>query len=256
MRSGLDAADAPRVNRLARGHPLSLELAAAAVRARPDADLEDHRAAGGPRRADRALPRRPRPAPTREALTPPRSSAAPRSRCSRRCCPTARRRTRSSACARCRSSSSDTTASSSTTRFARRSRGRCAGSDPAVHRRYRAAAWRTLQNELPSVAPADLWRYTADMLYLIENPTVREAFFPTTEHAYWLEDGDSRGRRGDRRRSSAVTSRRQLPRTCSRGGSSAPQGFRVVRDRDGASWASRCCSSRIGFPTARSRPIP
>ena len=34
-RAGLDAADARRVNRLARGHPLSLELAAAAVTAAP-----------------------------------------------------------------------------------------------------------------------------------------------------------------------------------------------------------------------------
>jgi hypothetical protein len=31
---GVDAAAAPRVNRVARGHPLSLESAAAAVRAR------------------------------------------------------------------------------------------------------------------------------------------------------------------------------------------------------------------------------
>jgi ATP/maltotriose-dependent transcriptional regulator MalT len=40
-RAGLDAADTRRVNRLARGHPLSLELAAAAVQARPDVELED-----------------------------------------------------------------------------------------------------------------------------------------------------------------------------------------------------------------------
>src|ERR671936_703795 len=40
-RAGLDAADARRVNRLARGHPLSLELAAAAVRDRPDVEFDD-----------------------------------------------------------------------------------------------------------------------------------------------------------------------------------------------------------------------
>jgi Transcriptional regulatory protein, C terminal len=28
--------------------------------------------------------------------------------------------------------------------------------------------------------PAELWRYTADMLYLIENPALREIYFPTT----------------------------------------------------------------------------
>jgi len=31
----------------------------------------------------------------------------------------------------------------------------------------------------PCVGHSDLWRYTADMLYLIANPVVREAFFPS-----------------------------------------------------------------------------
>ncbi len=99
-RSGLDAGYALRINRLARGHPLFLELAAAAVRARPDVELEDialqaildeltelyldgldlHQ--------------------TREARRRGlRSSAGSRSQCSRRCCPSARLRMSSNACA-------------------------------------------------------------------------------------------------------------------------------------------------------------
>jgi hypothetical protein len=51
--------------------------------------------------------------------------------------------------------------------------------DPSVYRRYRWLAWRRLATEVQAVPPAELWRYTADMLYLIENPVVREAFFPS-----------------------------------------------------------------------------
>ena len=51
--------------------------------------------------------------------------------------------------------------------------------NPVRHRAYRRAAWYELQDEVRDAAPAELWRYTADMLYLIENPVVREAFFPS-----------------------------------------------------------------------------
>lgn len=51
--------------------------------------------------------------------------------------------------------------------------------DPTRHRRYRRAAWRQLREEVSEAPAGELWRYTADMLYLIENPVVREAFFPS-----------------------------------------------------------------------------
>ncbi|HEY7351399.1 MAG TPA: winged helix-turn-helix domain-containing protein [Terriglobales bacterium] len=50
--------------------------------------------------------------------------------------------------------------------------------DPSKYLNYRRAAWSQLQKELASAPTADLWRYTADMLYLLENPVIREAFFP------------------------------------------------------------------------------
>ncbi len=40
-------------------------------------------------------------------------------------------------------------------------------SDPARHRAHRRAAWTRLRAELRTAGRADLWRYTADMLYLV-----------------------------------------------------------------------------------------
>lgn len=53
------------------------------------------------------------------------------------------------------------------------------GANPVRYRAYRRAAWRQLREEVRDAGPTELWRYTADMLYLIENPVVREAFFPS-----------------------------------------------------------------------------
>ncbi|MEP1213623.1 MAG: winged helix-turn-helix domain-containing protein [Marinobacter sp.] len=52
-------------------------------------------------------------------------------------------------------------------------------SDPERYLEYRRAAWRQLTREAGSVGGGDLWRYTADVLFMIENPVVREAFFPS-----------------------------------------------------------------------------
>lgn len=60
-------------------------------------------------------------------------------------------------------------------------------SDPSRYREYRRRAWQQLRAELATAPAGDLWRYTADMLYLLENPTVREAFFPAGASAYSVE---------------------------------------------------------------------
>jgi hypothetical protein len=60
-------------------------------------------------------------------------------------------------------------------------------SDP---RRYRAlcrSAWRYLVTSARDVHGPALWRSTADILYLLENPAVREAFFPSDVHLYSVE---------------------------------------------------------------------
>ena len=60
-------------------------------------------------------------------------------------------------------------------------------SDPDRLRRYRIAAWRRLREEVARAAQAEMWRYTADLLYILDNPMIREAFFPTTEHRYFID---------------------------------------------------------------------
>jgi hypothetical protein len=53
------------------------------------------------------------------------------------------------------------------------------GADPDRHREYRRRAWRELRIEVQHAGRTELWRYTADLLYLLENPDVREVFFPS-----------------------------------------------------------------------------
>ncbi|MBV1796201.1 winged helix-turn-helix domain-containing protein [Siccirubricoccus sp. G192] len=50
--------------------------------------------------------------------------------------------------------------------------------DPELHRRYRQEAWRQLSREAQTAPAAELWRCTADLIHLMRNPVVREAFFP------------------------------------------------------------------------------
>jgi hypothetical protein len=59
--------------------------------------------------------------------------------------------------------------------------------DPGRYLKYRRAAWYQLRTEVRNAPISELWRYTADMLYLLENPIVREAFFPTNAHVYAVE---------------------------------------------------------------------
>jgi DNA-binding response OmpR family regulator len=68
--------------------------------------------------------------------------------------------------------------------------------DPAAYLEYRRAAWEQLTAEARSIGPSSLWRYTADMLALIDNPVVREAFFPASTEFRAVEparakDGDA-----------------------------------------------------------------
>ena len=60
-------------------------------------------------------------------------------------------------------------------------------SDPDRSRRYRIAAWRLLRDEVTRATSHEIWRYTADLLYILESPAVREGFFPTSEHRYFVE---------------------------------------------------------------------
>ena len=59
--------------------------------------------------------------------------------------------------------------------------------DPKAFQRYRRAAWQQLTYEARSAAIPDLWRYTADLIFLIRNPVVREAFFPQDAAKFYVE---------------------------------------------------------------------
>lgn len=50
--------------------------------------------------------------------------------------------------------------------------------DPVRYQELRRLAWNSLRREVESVGRVQLWRYTADILYLVEQPSIREAFFP------------------------------------------------------------------------------
>ena len=89
--------------------------------------------------------------------------------------------------------------------------------DPPAYRAYRIAAWRQLRRELRAAPPGDLWRYTADLLYLIENPAVREAFFPTASHRYAVEPARPPTKPGSPR-SPARTSQPGRSPSCGPGG--------------------------------------
>jgi hypothetical protein len=104
--------------------------------------------------------------------------------------------------------------------------------DPGRHRDYRRAAWRRLRSEVRDAAPTDLWRYTADMLYLIANPVVREAFFPSSAQPLVVEPA----RPDDERAIFAIAARHDGPQAVAQlegWWTDAPQTFSAIRDRDG-----------------------
>ena len=104
--------------------------------------------------------------------------------------------------------------------------------DPGRHRDYRRAAWSQLRTEVRRVGVQELWRYTADMLYLLENPVVREVFFPSGAHLFTVEparpdDGPAIHGISERHEGPAAT------KLVDELWSGAPQIFRVVREPDG-----------------------
>jgi DNA-binding winged helix-turn-helix (wHTH) protein len=174
---GVDEGEAPRINLIARGHPLSLQLAAWALRDRPGLALEEVVVgAVGEELARVYLDGLD--APTRRAL----DAAA-----------LVRRTTLSLLAAMLPDEppaeaferlrrlpfvelSADGLLVHDTVREATAALLRA--TDPQEYWRLRAAAWGRLRAELRGAPARDLSRYTADLLYLIEDEGVRGAFFP------------------------------------------------------------------------------
>ena len=56
---------------------------------------------------------------------------------------------------------------------------RVAAMDPARTRKLKRAAWQSVRDQLVAAGARDTWRHTADLLFLLERPVLREAFFPS-----------------------------------------------------------------------------
>ena len=102
-------------------------------------------------------------------------------------------------------------------------------SDPARFLTYRRIAWRALEERAGQVGPEDLWRHTADVIHLLDNPVVRGAFFPEGVQRLAVEDAGPADR--DAVLAIAAATGAALDRTTTRDyWDSVPQTFRVVRD--------------------------
>ncbi len=55
---------------------------------------------------------------------------------------------------------------------------RLRAADPERYYHYRRSAWNQLRSEFSVGSRATIWRYTADMIYLIDHPGIHETFFP------------------------------------------------------------------------------
>ena len=119
--------------------------------------------------------------------------------------------------------------------------------DPARYRAYRQAACSQLRVELASAPAADLWRYTADMLYLLENPAIREAFFPTGALQYTVEPACAQDGEAIR----AITERHEgseSAKALREWWTVAPETFSVVRSHDRKTVGFYCISQSSSLP--------
>ena len=104
--------------------------------------------------------------------------------------------------------------------------------DPVRHRAYRAAAWRQIRHELAGAAGAARWASLADMIALVEEPLVREAFFPSAVQHYAVETA----RPEDRDAIVAIAARHEPPEEVAlvrAWWDEVPFAFRVARDPRG-----------------------
>jgi len=105
--------------------------------------------------------------------------------------------------------------------------------DPERYREYRRAAWQQLRSEVRLAGTSEIWRYTADLLYIIENPVVHDAFFPSDSHLYAVEPS----RPEDEHDIKMISQRHDgatIAAVVARWWSAMPESFHSVRDRDGS----------------------
>jgi hypothetical protein len=120
--------------------------------------------------------------------------------------------------------------------------------EPTAYRRYRAAAWNCLRRELREAPRHELWRCTADLLYLVESPIVRHFFFP----AMVLDRSVEPARPDDWEAIAALAARDPHLdlELLEQWWTSVPGGFAVARDGDGRVTGFRCVAERDEVPAA------
>jgi hypothetical protein len=231
FQAGMEPSQVERINRFAKGHPLALKLAASAITERPDLTLDG---AGS------------RPVVEELAHIYLKDIRDPRMRRLLEAASVIRRTTRSLLSAMLPDldpqeaydhlsslpfveSSHDGLIVHDTVRYAIEAMFQA--SDPSQYHTCRRLAWRQLRTELNTAGKQDLWRYTADTIYLIQQPTVRDAFFPNDAHLYAIEMAQP-AHRADIR---AITERHDGPVSATvmdYWWQHRPTSFFIVRDSD------------------------
>ena len=230
---GVPAAVAERLNRVAGGHPLALRLAAAAVAERPDLSLEDAATQLVVAELTRLYLADVRDPVTREALDAASVVRRTTQSLLRVMLPTVAPQ---DAVEKLRAlpfveTGRDGLVLHQAVQQAIATTLRSA--DPERYRALRRAAWCQLREEAADAGTPDHWRYTADSLYLIENPICREAFFPSGAQVLTVEPAAPR-------HAPAVRSlaERLEPPSAAAGLATwweeTPDSFSVVLDREGA----------------------
>jgi hypothetical protein len=118
------------------------------------------------------------------------------------------------------------------------------------------AACAQLQTEVREATPAELWRYTSDLLFLADNPLIREGFFPTGGPSYSIEAAAQ----ADRPAVIEIAQRYEGAAAAAivdAWWQAAPQGVRVARDRTGAVAAFQllCDSRAVGSNVIARDPV-
>jgi hypothetical protein len=110
--------------------------------------------------------------------------------------------------------------------------------NPQEYGAYRRAAYRHFMSGLRAGTP-DLWRCIADLLYLLENPVVREAFFPSGAQEYAVEPALPQ----DEPAILEIIARHESPamaKPLAKWWKRAPETFVVTRDRAGKAVGFYC----------------
>ena len=117
--------------------------------------------------------------------------------------------------------------------------GRLQAADPTRYRAYQQQAWKLMRRQLRESARADLWRNTADTIYLIENPVIREAFFPSESARYSVQPAMP----DDKRDIMQIASRHEPPgavRAAELWWKHMMRAFHMVRDAAGSAVGYYC----------------